>query len=978
MPELLAKNFRELLLELAALVLLLVAVLLPFFGPLSHGQTLSKLSLLCDIDLAQDANKSFAIHEDPSAATTHIPIERYIDQTVELALWNPNNGAGRPIIGDFQTLIFSFLHSCFPAQDPFLASLGILFKISTAAAGSFFLSRRLGISRLASMAVGQAFALAPHHLASTELCNNFCFYPWLILLSIWCLDKSTPTRIVLLGLVCAASAYNMHPETFVCGVGAALLFASVRVACRAEKGERRAQLGRVILTVSTVSLLAFLLAAPLILPFCEFIANGVSYKFLDTHIDYINLSSFVCNLIAPFSGSSNFIGVALFACLLLGIFSAWRREAAVPIAFCAALLFTTRPGVLEWLLGQKPVSFLLPEYTSYFCILFASLAGGFGLDAVLRAAKLSVAKNDNATTTKKQRLILLLPPFLLFAIAILVNSPIFWAGWSDLTSFGYEANTSVFSLFYLASQTSIFIVLLGAAALSDERIKRYSTTLAALIVLFNAMPLLQNASHELNGSKPYWYHNAEIIQTLKKRQQGLPFRSTATGEHLVQPNTNLIFGFDDFRSTAPLHPRRYADFADACGIKSRNCNIYGSPYQLNHLYDLASVKLVMSDAPVHSAELNGRQIEMGKPIAAKFEPGIKIRPGLRLDSAEFKYYPSSHEISGECLLALHMTGRFSYYYQWILQDDSSKPLWKSPWQAGTIEQLALDKGKHRYAIELSAPVPLKTDSKTIRVVLKIRTGSSVDSPSRRDRSLLLAKFGLQVLAEAQSKGRIRRIAETADGMQVYENRSALPNAYLVHHIKIANTPEEALKLVQEEKFDWQKSAIIEDLGPVPDAMAGAHTASAQPAGEQKDLVRILDKDSNNVLILSKSKEAAYLILTDTLYPGWTVYVDGKAAKIKAANFAFRSVNLGPGQHFVCFTYEPKSLSFGLNCFLFGLLSSTAILLWQAIAAMKEGLQFSQQRFLSSHALAVPHLDGLSSSKMAKNDNNPHRLLKDGK
>jgi uncharacterized membrane protein YfhO len=54
----------------------------------------------------------------------------------------------------------------------------------------------------------------------------------------------------------------------------------------------------------------------------------------------------------------------------------------------------------------------------------------------------------------------------------------------------------------------------------------------------------------------------------------------------------------------------------------------------------------------------------------------------------------------------------------------------------------------------------------------------------------------------------------------------------------------------------------------------------------------------------------YLILTDTCYPGWRVYVDGKESSIIRANLLFRAVSLSAGQHRVEFSYEPASLRIG--------------------------------------------------------------------
>jgi len=54
-----------------------------------------------------------------------------------------------------------------------------------------------------------------------------------------------------------------------------------------------------------------------------------------------------------------------------------------------------------------------------------------------------------------------------------------------------------------------------------------------------------------------------------------------------------------------------------------------------------------------------------------------------------------------------------------------------------------------------------------------------------------------------------------------------------------------------------------------------------------------------------------LVLSDTYYPGWEVYVDEKRDKIYKANYCFRAVALSKGKHKVKFAYNPLSFRIGL-------------------------------------------------------------------
>ena len=47
-------------------------------------------------------------------------------------------------------------------------------------------------------------------------------------------------------------------------------------------------------------------------------------------------------------------------------------------------------------------------------------------------------------------------------------------------------------------------------------------------------------------------------------------------------------------------------------------------------------------------------------------------------------------------------------------------------------------------------------------------------------------------------------------------------------------------------------------------------------------------------------------MMDAYYPGWRATVDGRAADIERANYAFRAIALEAGAHEVVLVYRPRS------------------------------------------------------------------------
>ena len=67
-------------------------------------------------------------------------------------------------------------------------------------------------------------------------------------------------------------------------------------------------------------------------------------------------------------------------------------------------------------------------------------------------------------------------------------------------------------------------------------------------------------------------------------------------------------------------------------------------------------------------------------------------------------------------------------------------------------------------------------------------------------------------------------------------------------------------------------------------------------------VVIKEYKTNEVTVQVINKQAGWLVLSDTYYPGWKVYINGKQGKIYPANYLMRGVYLDPGKNTIRFIY----------------------------------------------------------------------------
>ena len=177
--------------------------------------------------------------------------------------------------------------------------------------------------------------------------------------------------------------------------------------------------------------------------------------------------------------------------------------------------------------------------------------------------------------------------------------------------------------------------------------------------------------------------------------------------------------------------------------------------------------------------------------------------------------------------------------------------------------------------------------------------------------------------------RFRQIAITSEGMHIYENVHAVPDAYIVNDIKFVDSDEDALEAVAMDNFEPSRQLILqvrpEDRSKFDNEFYAIKKSGMKPPPTGLSGTAIIsNRESMNVSILTESSVPAMLVLTDIWYPGWEARIDGRPATIARSNYSFRAICLPPGKHAVEFNYRPRPFYVGCG---FALAALLFILLW---------------------------------------------------
>ena len=161
-------------------------------------------------------------------------------------------------------------------------------------------------------------------------------------------------------------------------------------------------------------------------------------------------------------------------------------------------------------------------------------------------------------------------------------------------------------------------------------------------------------------------------------------------------------------------------------------------------------------------------------------------------------------------------------------------------------------------------------------------------------------------------------------IKVYKNLNPLPRAWLVRDFKVMDSGA-ILSRMTGNDFHPDREVLLEENPPHPISSAEPRMRSFPPRGEGRASgVNLLSETNNRLVLGTKADGNCLLVLSDTYYPGWKAFVDGKETKIYRADYTFRGIPLSAGTHQVEFVYDPLSFKLGIGATILGILGCVGL------------------------------------------------------
>jgi len=131
----------------------------------------------------------------------------------------------------------------------------------------------------------------------------------------------------------------------------------------------------------------------------------------------------------------------------------------------------------------------------------------------------------------------------------------------------------------------------------------------------------------------------------------------------------------------------------------------------------------------------------------------------------------------------------------------------------------------------------------------------------------------------------RKVFEEGE-TKVYENSAVLPRVFFVQTVSQVSSDQEAITQMFNPLFNQTTQAVVE----------GALAKKTFSPGN----ITVTSYTENSTVLRTQNSGDGFLVLTDSFYPTWHAFVDGKETPILITDFTFRGVEVLKGNHTVVF------------------------------------------------------------------------------
>lgn len=863
---------------------------------------------------------------DPAAANQiNLPaayLEKHYLKNLQLPLWNPYSGLGRPYNADMNSYTFFlpiYLFKIFPSLIIYDFFLLLRLFIS-----GFFLFLFLRLYRChfwVAMAGASYYMLNSHFHAFVDM-DHINVTMWLAPMAYF-LSKfhlSSDWRYLVGFIFCSAgSFFGGNPNEFILiHLFVTLYFVFIVVIKKDYDFMKKLYF---FLSYAGALGLSFLLSAVKWIPFIEFWQNSVSRGTVGRtgFENFLPFEEFLVWILSPdriFEGP-NYIG---YLCLSLVFYAAlnlfrkrWQAREKI-VAFHLVLLFLVISKIgnapyIKWV-GTLPILSDI-NYVKYASLIYFIVA-------VLLAFSLMYLVEHIKAPRKKIKKICV---FLLCCIA--PHSIFLIISKKSLFQSAVNGRTLLY-LSILFISVSFFLILMKRTG-TRTRTRKYLINSAVIMLMLLVIGELGLNNHqyyrkrfEINDKAPY---------TSFLLGQSQPYRALGIQGTLF-PNSNLIYPIPTINRIFAMRVKRTTLLLSR--LVSPNFNsgmgqIYLKEEVLNNPYlDLLNTRYYIIESVMDSMVLDPDYVRSHKIDSLRNNPSM-----LYTNRGNSYYYTHSgwEQLSDSSVdVPVHLpygdvylrSTALAFNFDWREREDPNNRLFLTiSVKKGSRAEVVFQKTFMAHREEDQDFFPLEADLSKFAgqdVVINF-TLKNPGAKNKNDRSFFFGDLRIthnkvkKFLPEDSMEENLGDVTYLESipyeevffhHALVYKNNRASDRGFMLYDVKQVKDFNEAIEIMRKEPLLYKNTALIE----------GSYRRDEEINQKGRSRISFLDERPNYIKIDVETTENGVFILSDAYYPGWKARLNKKRVKIYPAFSALRAVFIPKGGHELEFFYRPWTFYLG--------------------------------------------------------------------
>ncbi len=921
-----------------------------FFKTIFLEQSISRIFLLAHWDsLFYHLRSGQSLSMDPSLVQLFIPYNCFVADYWHhgLPLWNQLSGFGMPLIADPQAMVFSPLHAAYILFTGLhTREIILVFKILLGAISTYFLCRELKLDFVGALIAALLFAFCPWLQWQLELMGRGSnFVPFVFFFFARLAKKDSFKNIVLASIAAATDILSSHPEIAFITIIFASIFTCILTDYYQSERSLMSSLKTSTARIALTALITFALCAPMFIPFLEYVRNSDSYKLEVIASSGLPWQAVFANYLFPFQsakGSIFFGPLSILGTAASLFFFKYLNSIAKPLIICLAIsiIAVIRPFPFDWLFKIPPFCMTFPTYWLPEYCLFIAIVSGLGCSYLIK----------NSLSNKSLRTILFLTAVLVLFLMPLLYVP--WHASCDALIFDNTFELPKFNFKVWLFNTICAVIALLALTSTFNKARYWKIIGASFFVGIGLLNLFITSFSAL-PVRPNFQYPKTLPLNLNSTRLGISDRILSIGDHLLRPNTNLIYKLPLLQTANPIFPKGFIEFSKTCGAQTDQYTQVFPPL-VSPLLKLAGVNTIISEQPILDASVLNIPIsdsslshkkenkdQFTAPHTSNKKSAIlplqvKYTNSITLSNLKLLYDAKSHALFLIATALTNAQNNSSYHLCLSIEDNQETSV-------SYTEPVLINTSDLPQTVMASALIPKELKHWSVSIRTMQDKDSSFLHPEqvtrgtvRSNNSWLITTCDKSNYITEINNDRFKLIAQQGSILK-YKDTTAFNRHFFVDKIVWRPNRQEALNYLKTHPNELGTIAVLEEeqqeqfvnvLKTIPSIKLANFNLSAisfDTSGTVKRSELPNDKFPylTNISLLVETKAPSFLVVSDIYYPGWQVYIDEQKSQIFRADSLFRGVLIPAGKHIVKFSYQPVTVILGF--LLFGL-TLTALLI----------------------------------------------------